>query len=105
MPPTGAKGLNSAVSDVAMLGEALAAHYRGDDVLLAGYSARALERQWKVQQFSEYMTDLLHVPGAATPSDEREFRYRSRLGRLRYLGGSRHAQQSLAEQYTGLAIR
>ena len=39
------------------------------------------------------------------PADERLFRYRSRLGRLRYVGGSRYAQQSIAEQYTGLAIR
>jgi p-hydroxybenzoate 3-monooxygenase len=104
VPPTGAKGLNSAVADVAMLGAALADHDAGDDAALLSYSDRALERQWKVQQFSEYMTDLLHVPGAATPADEREFRYRSRLGRLRYVGGSRRAQQSIAEQYTGLAI-
>jgi p-hydroxybenzoate 3-monooxygenase len=105
VPPTGAKGLNSAVADVAMLGAALAEHYNGNDADLRSYSERALERQWKVQQFSEYMTDLLHVPGAAVPADEREFRYRSRLGRLRYVGGSRYAQQSIAEQYTGLAIR
>jgi p-hydroxybenzoate 3-monooxygenase len=105
VPPTGAKGLNSAVADVAMLGAALADHYAGDDAGLRTYSDRALERQWKVQQFSEYMTDLLHVPGSAVPADERLFRYRSRLGRLRYVGGSRFAQQSIAEQYTGLAIR
>ena len=89
----------------ATIGAALAEHYGDDDTALRSYSARALERQWKVQQFSEYMTDLLHVPGAAVPADEREFRYRSRLGRLRYVGGSRYAQQSIAEQYTGLAIR
>lgn len=105
VPPTGAKGLNSAVADVAMLGEALAAQLAGDDGPLRSYSDRALARQWKVQQFSEYMTDLLHTPGSAVPPEERAFRYRSRLGRLRYVGGSRHAQQSIAEQYTGLAIR
>ena len=105
VPPTGAKGLNSAVSDVAMLGAAISAAVAGDEALLASYSDRALGRQWKVQQFSEYMTDLLHVPGSGTPADEREFRYRSRLGRLRYVGGSRSAQQSIAEQYTGLVIR
>jgi p-hydroxybenzoate 3-monooxygenase len=105
VPPTGAKGLNSAIADVAMLGQALAAEAAGDEGPLRSYSDRALARQWKVQQFSEYMTDLLHVPGSATPPEERAFRYRSRLGRLRYLGGSRFAQQSLAEQYTGLAIR
>ena len=105
VPPTGAKGLNSAIADVAMLGEALAEQASGDDRALRSYSDRALERQWKVQQFSEYMTDLLHVPGASVPVEEREFRYRSRLGRLRYIGGSRSAQQSIAEQYTGLAVR
>jgi p-hydroxybenzoate 3-monooxygenase len=105
VPPTGAKGLNSAIADVAMLGAAIADHVAGDDAPLASYSDRALERQWKVQQFSQYMTDLLHVPGAAVPAAEREFQYRSRLGRLRYVGGSRFAQQSIAEQYTGLAIR
>ncbi len=105
VPPTGAKGLNSAVADVAMLGEALSAQASGDERPLRSYSDRALERQWKVQQFSEYMTDLLHVPGRASPADEREFRYRSRLGRLRYIERSRFARQSLAEQYTGLAIR
>ncbi|MGN6444818.1 4-hydroxybenzoate 3-monooxygenase [Amnibacterium sp.] len=105
VPPTGAKGLNSAIADVAMLGAALAEQSAGDDAALRSYSDRALERQWKVQQFSEYMTDLLHVPGSAVPDDEREFRYRSRLGRLRYVGGSRYAQQSIAEQYTGLVIR
>lgn len=105
VPPTGAKGLNSAVADVAMLGAALADQHAGDDTPLATYSGRALERQWKVQQFSQYMTDLLHVPGSAVPAEEREFAYRSRLGRLRYVGGSRFAQQSIAEQYTGLAVR
>lgn len=104
VPPTGAKGLNSAIADVAMLGSAIAAQRAGDDGPLASYSDRALARQWKVQSFSEYMTELLHVPGPATSSAEREFRYRSRLGRLRYVMGSRFAQQSVAEQYTGLAI-
>jgi hypothetical protein len=50
------------------------------------------------------MTDMLHVPGHAVPEDERAFRYRSRVGQLGYVTGSRYAQQSLAEQYTGLAI-
>ncbi|WP_375388854.1 4-hydroxybenzoate 3-monooxygenase [uncultured Amnibacterium sp.] len=105
VPPTGAKGLNSAVADVAMLGAALAEQAGGDESALASYSDRALARQWKVQQFSQSMTDLLHVPGATTPADERQFRYRSRVGQLRYISGSRFAQQSIAEQYTGLAIR
>jgi p-hydroxybenzoate 3-monooxygenase len=104
VPPTGAKGLNAAIADVAMLGSALAEHAKGADGPLSAYSARALARQWKVQSFSQFMTDLLHVPGAAVPEGERAFRYASRVGQLRYVTGSRYAQQSLAEQYTGLAI-
>lgn len=65
----------------------------------------AIERQWTVQQFSKYMTDLLHTPGSAAPEEERAFRFRSRLGRLRHVDDARHAQQAIAEQYTGVAIR
>ncbi|MDH2443189.1 4-hydroxybenzoate 3-monooxygenase [Amnibacterium sp. CER49] len=104
VPPTGAKGLNAAIADVALLGEALAAQARGDDGPLAAYSTTALARQWKIQSFSQYMTELLHVPGPDVARDERAFDYASRVGRLRYVTGSRYAQQSLAEQYTGLAI-
>jgi p-hydroxybenzoate 3-monooxygenase len=104
VPPTGAKGLNAAIADVAMLGEALAAATDGSDALLSSYSRRALERQWKIQYFSQWMTDMLHTPGSETPEGERPFRYRSRVGQLAYVTGSRHAQQTLAEQYTGLAI-
>jgi p-hydroxybenzoate 3-monooxygenase len=104
VPPTGAKGLNAAIADVAMLAPALADAAGGSDGALGRYSDAALARQWKVQSFSQWMTDLLHVPGAATPPDERAFRYRSRVGQLGYVTGSKYAQQSLAEQYTGLAI-
>ncbi|GAA1836317.1 4-hydroxybenzoate 3-monooxygenase [Agromyces salentinus] len=102
VPPTGAKGLNSAIADVVLLGRAIVAGLlRGDDAGLHGYGDAALARQWKVQQFSEWMTDLLHVhegPDAAA----REFAYRSQVGRLEYVTGSRAARQSLAEQYAGL---
>lgn len=102
VPPTGAKGLNSAIADVVLLGRALVASMRhGDDAGLSGYSAAALGRQWKVQQFSEWMTDLLHVHDGPD-ADRREFAYRSQIGRLEYITGSRAAQQSLAEQYVGL---
>jgi p-hydroxybenzoate 3-monooxygenase len=104
VPPTGAKGLNAAIADVAMLGPALADALGGSDGALARYSDAALARQWKIQSFSQWMTDMLHVPGRAVPEDERAFRYRSRVGQLGYVTGSRYAQQSLAEQYTGLAI-
>ena len=104
VPPTGAKGLNAAIADVALLGAALAEHARGSDGPLAAYSEKALARQWKVQSFSQFMTDLLHTPGSAVPADERAFRYASRVGQLQYVQGSRYAQQFIAEQYTGLAI-
>jgi len=103
-PPTGAKGLNAAIADVAMLGTALTAWTRGADTALSTYSDRALSRQWKIQYFSRWMTEMLHVPGRSTPADQREFGYRSRLGQLQFVTGSRYAQQTLAEQYTGLGI-
>ncbi|GAA2026538.1 4-hydroxybenzoate 3-monooxygenase [Agromyces tropicus] len=103
VPPTGAKGLNSAIADVTMLGRALVRSIRhGDETGLAGYSDAALSRQWKVQQFSQWMTDMLHVHHEAPDASARDFRYRSQVGQLEYLFGSRHAQESLAEQYAGL---
>ena len=101
VPPTGAKGLNSAIGDVALLGRAFADHAAGDDTGLRRYSDRALARQWKVQQFSQWMTEMLHVHDDPDPSG-REFRYSSQVGQLDYLGTSRAARQSLAEQYAGL---
>lgn len=102
VPPTGAKGLNSAISDVTQLAEALAAHYRNDDVLLGRYSETALARQWRVQQFSRWMTDMLHRSPGDLQSDA--FDYRSQVGQLDYLTHSTHAQRMLAEQYTGLPL-
>lgn len=102
VPPTGAKGLNSAIADVALLGRSLAAHFGGDDTLLKRYSGAALARQWKVQQFSQWMTEMLHVHREVPDEAARAFRYRSQLGQLEYTTGSRHAQAALAEQYAGL---
>lgn len=102
VPPTGAKGLNSAIADVALLGRSLAAHFGGDDALLRRYSSAALARQWKVQQFSQWMTEMLHVHREVPDEAARAFRYRSQLGQLEYTTGSRHAQAALAEQYAGL---
>jgi p-hydroxybenzoate 3-monooxygenase len=104
VPPTGAKGLNAAIADVAMLGNALKAHYDGDDRRLDSYSDRALARQWKIQYFSQWMTDMLHTGGSLMPKDQQDFRYRSQLGQLNYVTGSPHASRGLAEQYTGLPI-
>ena len=108
VPPTGAKGLNSAIADVAILADALTAHYAGDDTALRRYSDTALSRQWRIQQFSQWMTQMLHRhPGTSTDfetSTEHDFDYRSQLGQLDYTTGSTHAMRSLAEQYTGLPI-
>lgn len=102
VPPTGAKGLNSAMSDVALLESALVSHFAGDDSGLRGYGDAALARQWRTQQFSQWMTEMLHRrPGDDATSS---FDYRSQLGELDYVTGSDHAMRMLAEQYTGLAL-
>lgn len=102
VPPTGAKGLNSAISDVTELAAALTAFYRNDETLLAGYSDSALARQWRVQQFSRWMTQMLHTSRGDLQSDA--FDYRSQLGQLDYVTHSLLAQRMLAEQYTGLLL-
>jgi p-hydroxybenzoate 3-monooxygenase len=102
VPPTGAKGLNSAMSDVVLLAKGIVAHYAGDDSELSRYGVVALDRQWRTQQFSQWMTEMLHrTPGRSAEAD---FDYRSQLGRLSYVNGSDYAMRMLAEQYTGLPL-
>ena len=97
VPPTGAKGLNLAVSDVHYLSEGLIAHYRGSAAELDAYSARALARIWKAERFSWWMTMLLHrLP------DDGPFGHRIQQAELGYLAGSRAAQTAMAENYVGL---
>jgi p-hydroxybenzoate 3-monooxygenase len=97
VPPTGAKGLNLAINDVRLLATALIAHYRdGDDALLGSYSDTALRRVWRAQDFSNYMTQLLHDLGGGP------FESRLQLARLDYLARSPAAATSLAENYAGL---
>jgi p-hydroxybenzoate 3-monooxygenase len=97
VPPTGAKGLNLAVNDVRFLAEGLAAFYRdGSTAGLEAYSDRALRRVWRAQDFSNYMTTLLHKLGT-TPFEER-----LQLSRLDYVARSEAAKRSLAENYAGL---
>jgi p-hydroxybenzoate 3-monooxygenase len=98
VPPTGAKGLNLAVSDVFYLSRALAAfHQQGSADLLDSYSAMALRRVWSSVRTSWYLTTLLHrFPGAS------EFDQRAQEAELDYLKSSAHAQASLAEQYAGM---
>jgi p-hydroxybenzoate 3-monooxygenase len=97
VPPTGAKGLNLAASDVHYLSEALVGHYRGSDAELDGYSERALARIWKAERFSWWMTMLLHrLP------DDGPFGQKIQQAELGYLAGSRAAQAAMAENYVGL---
>ncbi len=98
VPPTGARGLNSAASDIHYLYHALRAHYeQRDDSGLDGYSQKALARVWKGQRFSWWMTSLLHRFPQATAFDRR-----LQDTELAYLFASRAAQTSLAENYVGL---
>ena len=98
VPPTGAKGLNLAMSDVRMLADALIEHYVEHSASgLDTYSAKALQRIWKAERFSWWMTSLLH-----TFPETGAFGRRIQRADFDYLCGSRAAQQSLAENYTGL---
>ncbi len=98
VPPTGAKGLNLAASDVLVLARAMKAFYeRGCTEWLDQYSEICVRRVWKAQRFSWWMTSTLHrFP------DENPFDHRRQLADLDYLTGSRAAMTSLAEQYVGL---
>ncbi|UKA71070.1 4-hydroxybenzoate 3-monooxygenase [Arthrobacter sp. FW306-06-A] len=97
VPPTGAKGLNLAINDVKVLFEGLDSHYNsGSDALLETYSDRALDRVWKAQQFSYWMTTMLH-----TPADADDFSRARQLGELNSVVSSRHGRAYLAEAYTG----
>ena len=98
VPPTGAKGLNLAVSDVFYLSRAFSAFYnQGKTQLLNEYSATALRRVWSSVRISWYLTNLLHrFPGGS------DFDQRTQEHELDYLKSSYHAQVALAEQYAGL---
>lgn len=98
VPPTGARGLNSAASDIYYLYHALVAHYKeGDDTGLDNYSAKALARVWKAQRFSWWMTTMLHTFPDSLPYDQKLSQTE-----LEYLFSSERAQGSLAENYVGL---
>jgi p-hydroxybenzoate 3-monooxygenase len=98
VPPTGAKGLNLAFSDVLYLSEALIHRYsNGSTTALDEYGPRALRRVWKAVRFSWWMTTMLH-----TFHDAGEFEHRMQETELDYLAGSVAAQTAMAENYTGL---
>lgn len=96
VPPTGAKGLNLALSDVSLLGPAIAAWAGGDEAGLAGYSQAALARVWRAQAFSYWMTTLLHQR-----PDDTAFGTRRADAELASLTASRAGRTYLAEGYTG----
>jgi p-hydroxybenzoate 3-monooxygenase len=98
VPPTGAKGLNLAVSDVFYLARALELHYRERSALgLDSYSAMALRRVWSSVRTSWYLTNLLHRFPSAGAFDQR-----AQEVELDYLKASERAQAALAEQYAGM---
>jgi len=97
VPPTGAKGLNLAFADVKVLFEAIESFCgTGSAELLDGYSDTALERVWKAQNFSYWMTTMLH-----TTAGQSGFERKRILGELNSIVTSRFGQQYLAEAYTG----
>jgi p-hydroxybenzoate 3-monooxygenase len=98
VPPTGAKGLNLAAADVRVLGEAIVASAEGDDGPLDAYSETCLRRVWRAEDFSYWMTQLLH----RQPDDADGFMANLQRSRLRYVAGSEAAARSLAENYVGM---
>jgi len=100
VPPTGAKGMNLAIADVQVLAQGLEGFYnKGSTEGLDTYSSACLNRVWKVQRFSWWMTSLLHRFDDETPFD-----HRRQLAELEYIVSSRAASQSLAENYVGLPL-
>ncbi len=100
VPPTGAKGMNLATADVLFLSRALEAFYKKKDkALLDGYTAKCLNRIWKAQRFSYFMTTMLHL----NPNDS-AFDRKRQIAELDYYTSSEAASRSLAENYVGLPV-
>jgi p-hydroxybenzoate 3-monooxygenase len=100
VPPTGAKGLNLAVADVTVLAEAIADHvHAGRDTGLEEYSDRCLQRVWRAQHFSWWMTTMLHTDPAGDA-----YGLELQRSQLRYVTASTAAATSLAENYVGLPL-
>jgi p-hydroxybenzoate 3-monooxygenase len=99
VPPTGAKGLNLAASDVALLSRGLVEHYRGSSAGIDSYSQRALARIWKAERFSWWFTTLMHQFPENGP-----FGARMQRAELDYLFSSTAAQKVVAENYVGLPL-
>lgn len=100
VPPTGAKGLNLAASDVHYAAEALSGFFKhANNDAVAGYSAKALARVWKSERFSWSLTKLMHrFP------DDGPFERAMQVAELDYIASSVAAQTSIAENYVGLPV-
>jgi p-hydroxybenzoate 3-monooxygenase len=99
VPPTGAKGLNLATGDVALLHQALAQYYQGSAQGIDSYSQRALSRVWKAERFSWWFTSLMHrFPGGSG------FDRRMQSAELDFLVHSEAAMTAMAENYVGLPL-
>jgi p-hydroxybenzoate 3-monooxygenase len=99
VPPTGAKGLNLAAADVAVLAGALLAYFTdGSEGQMDRYEQAALDRVWRKTHFSWWMTSMLHTSGAD------EFDHQLQISQLRYVTSSKAAATSLAENYVGLPL-
>ena len=100
VPPTGAKGLNLASSDVAYLSDALIRHFKANDAEgIANYASKALARVWKASRFSWQLTRLMH----RFPEDS-VFDRRMQLAELDYIASSETARRAIAENYVGLPL-
>lgn len=100
VPPTGAKGLNLAASDVHYAAQALIGYFRHSDAdAIAGYSTRALARVWKSERFSWSLTKLTHRFPADGP-----FERRMQVAELDYIAESEAAKRTIAENYVGLPV-
>jgi p-hydroxybenzoate 3-monooxygenase len=100
VPPTGAKGLNLASSDVAYLSRALIAWFKQNDAAgVEAYSSTALARVWKSERFSWTLTNLMHRFPDSGP-----FGRKMQLAELDYIASSRAAQTTIAENYIGLPL-
>ncbi|MCO1653905.1 4-hydroxybenzoate 3-monooxygenase [Pseudonocardia humida] len=107
VPPTGAKGMNLAISDVRVLSDALSTWLRtGDETGIDTYSERCLRRVWRAEHFSWFMTSMLHnfdpESSGVAGFDGDPFSRKLQLAQLRYTVSSRAAATSLAENYVGL---
>lgn len=98
VPPTGAKGLNTAASDVHYLYHALCDFYEaGSEEGINSYSEKALKRVWKAERFSWWFSSLLH-----RYPDQSEFDLKMQISELEFLRSNKAAQQAMAENYVGL---